>query len=279
MKRNQILLVNDLPGVGRVALSAAIPIFSALGFSIRTLPTALVSNTLDFGLFHILDTTDYMKHAINIWQQLGFSFDSISAGFLANEKQVEIIEELIYMNRAIDPFVVVDPIMGDNGKLYNGIDPERISTMASLCKHGNIVTPNMTEALMLTGCTENLPDKLTMTDCRTLINDFRKISPKSIVITSICLSDTSDKHGIAGWNHEKKEEFFIPYNHISTHFPGTGDVFSSVMTGSYLKGETLIDSIKKASDFVCTLLTDSPQTGDNRAGLFIEKYLYLLKQN
>ena len=122
------------------------------------------------------DARRYMKHAINIWQQLGFSFDSISAGFLANEKQVEIIEELIYMNRAIDPFVVVDPIMGDNGKLYNGIDPERISTMASLCKHGNIVTPNMTEALMLTGCTENLPDKLTMTDCRTLINDFRKIA-------------------------------------------------------------------------------------------------------
>ena len=89
--KKQILLVNDLAGYGKVALSAMMPIFSHMGFEIFTLPTALVSNTLDYGKFEILDTKDYIAKTIQIWRELQFSFQSISIGFIASDEEAEIL--------------------------------------------------------------------------------------------------------------------------------------------------------------------------------------------
>ena len=89
-----ILIINDMPGYGKVALAAMLPILSNMGHSVYNLPTALVSNTLDYGKFTILDTTDYMVKAIEVWKQLGFQFDCITTGFLASSAQVGIIRDL-----------------------------------------------------------------------------------------------------------------------------------------------------------------------------------------
>lgn len=89
----QVLLINDLPGYGEVALAAMMPILTHMGHHIYNLPTALVSNTLDYGKFEILDTTDYMIHTLDVWRALNFSFDAVSTGFIVTEKQAEMIRE------------------------------------------------------------------------------------------------------------------------------------------------------------------------------------------
>ncbi|MBQ9839929.1 MAG: phosphomethylpyrimidine kinase, partial [Oscillospiraceae bacterium] len=104
----KICCVNDMPGVGKIALSAMIPILSAKGIDVASLPTALVSNTLDFGKFDILDTTDYMEKTVDIWNELGFRFDCISTGFMVNPRQIDIVEKLINNQAKENLLVVVD---------------------------------------------------------------------------------------------------------------------------------------------------------------------------
>lgn len=95
----KILLVNDMPGYGKVALSAMTPILSTMGHSLFNLPTALVSNTLDYGKFEIMDTTEYMEKSLQIWEELNFSFDCISTGFIFTKRQVELILQYIEKRR------------------------------------------------------------------------------------------------------------------------------------------------------------------------------------
>lgn len=124
--KKQILLVNDLAGYGKVALSAMMPIFSHMGFEIFTLPTALVSNTLDYGKFEILDTKDYIAKTIQIWRELQFSFQSISIGFIASDEEAEILANFCSEQKKKNTFIFVDPIMGDDGERYNGISDEAV---------------------------------------------------------------------------------------------------------------------------------------------------------
>ena len=146
-----ILIINDMPGYGKVALAAMLPILSNFGHSVYNLPTALVSNTLDCGKFTILDTTEYMKKSISVWKDLGFSFDCITTGFLASAEQVDIIWEFIDSQRKEDLLVMTDPIMADDGKLYNGVTEETVANMRRLIGVADVIVPNLTEATFLTG--------------------------------------------------------------------------------------------------------------------------------
>ena len=121
-QNNKILLVYDLAGYGKVALSVMIPIFSHLKFETFNLPTALVSNTFDYGKFDILDTTAYMRNTIGIWDQLGFSFDAICTGFIASKEQSQLVTDYCRRHKERNGAkVFVDPVMADNGYLSNGV--------------------------------------------------------------------------------------------------------------------------------------------------------------
>ena len=140
----QILLINDMAGYGKVALSAMIPVLSHMRHNIYNLPTALVSNTLDYGKFEILETTDYMEHTIQVWEKLGFSFDAVSTGFIVSEEQAKLIAEFCRQQREKGTAIFVDPIMGDEGKLYNGITEKTISHMRELVRVSDYMVPNYT---------------------------------------------------------------------------------------------------------------------------------------
>lgn len=113
---HKLLLINDLAGYGKVALSSMIPVLSHMKYEIFSLPTAIVSNTLDYGKFDILDTTEYMKHTLDIWNQLGFTFDAISTGFIVSKEQTELITEFCKKKSEEGIKIFTDPIMGDEGK-------------------------------------------------------------------------------------------------------------------------------------------------------------------
>lgn len=125
----RILLINDIAGYGKISLGAMIPIMSHMGFNIYNLPTAVVSNTLDYGLFEILDTTQYMKNTLKVWEKLGFEFDAICTGLILSEEQAKLISQYCRQQRKQGKHIFVDPIMGDDGKLYNGVSDDTVSHM------------------------------------------------------------------------------------------------------------------------------------------------------
>lgn len=106
----QVLLINDIAGYGKISLGVMIPIMSHMGFNIYNLPTAVVSNTLDYGLFDILDTTEYMKNALKVWKELGFSFDAICTGLIISEEQVKVVAKYCRRQREKGTSIFVDPI-------------------------------------------------------------------------------------------------------------------------------------------------------------------------
>ena len=150
MNNTQLLLINDMCGYGKVALSAMLPVLSHMGYRIHNLPTALVSDTLNYPKFYIHDTTEYVRQSLAIWEELGFEFDAISTGFIVTEEETRIISDFCHRRAAKGTKVFVDPIMGDNGRLYAGVPESTIGLMRDLVACADYTVPNYTEACLLT---------------------------------------------------------------------------------------------------------------------------------
>ena len=265
----KICCVNDMPGVGKIALSAMIPILSAKGIDVTCLPTALVSNTLDFGKFDILDTSDYMEKTVDIWDALGFKFDCIATGFMVNPRQIGIVEKLIgYQNRE-ELLVVVDPIMGDEGKLYNGMDGSNVAILRELSGFADILIPNFTEATYLTDHFYST-ESISREEAEELLALCRGLGAKSVVITSAFVDG---KHCVIGYDHRKNATFFLDYTLIDVRFPGTGDIFSAVLVADVLRGLDLRESTMHAMQTVSAIISDNAGKTEKFSGVDIERFI------
>lgn len=269
LRSKKICCVNDMPGVGKIALSAMIPFLSVNGIEVASLPTALVSNTLDFGKFDILDTTEYMERTVDIWNSLGFKFDCISTGFMVNPKQIDIIEKLIKNQNKEKLLVVVDPIMGDEGKLYNGITEFNVQIMRKLSSYADILIPNYTEACYLVDglCAKK---ELTIEEANDLVKQLRNLGAKSVVITS---SFVDGKNCVIGYDHTKDNFFTIEFDLVDVRFPGTGDIFSSILISDVLNGKYLEDATKHAMEVTKDIILDNLNKDEKFFGVDIERYI------
>ena len=275
-KNKNILIINDMPGYGKVALAAMLPILSNYGHSIYNLPTALVSNTLDYGKFHILDTTDYMVKAIQVWKELDFRFDCITTGFLASAAQVGIIRDFIASQRKEGLLVMTDPIMGDDGKLYNGVDEETVENMRRLIGVADFIVPNLTEGEFLTGLYRG-EESLDRDQARRVVDGLLSFGPRSVVVTSGVEKETG-RHVVWGYDHAAGEYFTIPYRFVQVHFPGTGDIFSAVLVGELLAGKPFQRAVKRAMDVVEQLIFLEQDEAEKNKGIRIERFLDLLRE-
>ena len=268
---DQVLLINDMCGYGKVALAAMLPVLSHMGFRIHNLPTAIVSDTLDYPEFYIQDLTDYVNRALEIWGHLGFEFDAISTGFIVTEEQATRIAAFCEERAARGTRVFVDPIMGDNGSLYAGVPESTIGHMRRLVAVADCTVPNYTEACLLTD-TPMAPAKegITRAEADALVDKIREVGAKSVVVTS---SVVDGQHAVVGYDHLAGERFLIPFDEIPVYFPGTGDIFSSVLMGRVLQGRTLADATSNAMDAVRQLIYLNQEQKDKAMGLPVEKYL------
>lgn len=271
-----ILIINDMPGYGKVALAAMLPILSNMGHSVYNLPTALVSNTLDYGVFTILDTTQYMQQAIEAWKQLGFRFDCITTGFLASAAQVGIIRDFIASQKKEGLLVMTDPIMGDNGALYNGVTEETVENMRRLIGVADVIVPNLTEAEFLTDLYVG-KETLSAEEARHVLDKLLEYGPRSAIITSGISEETGD-HVVWGYDHIKQAYFQIPYRYIKAHFPGTGDMFSAVLVGELLAGKPLQKAVKRAMDVLEKLIFLEQDEVEKNKGIRIERFLNVLRE-
>ena len=267
MQGNKILLINDMCGYGKVATAAMLPILSYMGNLVYNLPTALVSNTLDYGKFNILETTDYITGVFPVWRELGFSFDAIATGFIASERQAAIVAKYCREEAEKGTVILVDPIMGDEGKLYNGVTPSTINSMRQMVSVAHLIFPNYTEACYLTDTPYNA-DGVTEEEVCSLIDKLRGLGAKSVLITSVLMKDGS--HVVAGY---EGENFLLHYDEIPVHFPGTGDIFSAIVDGHLLRGDSLKDSTRIAMDTLSNWIEANKNNKDKNRGIPLERHL------
>lgn len=268
MNNTQLLLINDMCGYGKVALSAMLPVLSHMGYRIHNLPTALVSDTLNYPKFYIHDTTEYVRQSLAIWEELGFEFDAISTGFIVTEEETRIISDFCHRRAAKGTKVFVDPIMGDNGRLYAGVPESTIGLMRDLVACADYTVPNYTEACLLTDTP--MKDGITAGEARALVDAMRELGAKSVVVTS---ANVDGKSAVIGYDHVAGEHFSIPFELIPVYFPGTGDTFSSVLLGRVMAGWTLQRATADAMRVVSELIARNASQQDKSAGLPIEACL------
>lgn len=265
--------IHDLSGFGRCALTVVIPILSAMGIQAVPLPTALFStHTGGFIDFSFLDLTDQMEKISNHWAELDLKFDSIYSGFLGNENQVDTVIRFIDRFKSDETIVLIDPVMGDNGVLYATITEGLRNKMKLLARHADILTPNITEAFFLldmpvTAYTEELVNEM--------LYRLSELGPDKIVITGI----HTDNDFVGTASLDKKQGNPVLYNRksIHKHYPGTGDIFASVLLGKMMSGIELNQAARAASDFVYDVIIDTAQYNlPERNGVLLEKNLYKL---
>lgn len=270
----KVLLINDLAGYGKVALSAMLPVLSYLKYETYNLPTAIVSNTLDYGKFDILDTTQYMKNTLRVWKELDFRFDAISTGFIVSQEQTQMVTDFCRENSAKGVTVFTDPIMGDDGRLYNGMSEETVELMRKLVSVADYIVPNYTEACYLTGTAYEV-EGVSEEAYHKMIDALRTLGAKSVVITSAVVKD-SDKKSVVGYDHKEGKYFRIDFEEIPVRFPGTGDIFSAVFMAKILAGENLHNATQKAMDAVRTMIAENTENVDKFKGIPLETCLEVL---
>ena len=267
----RVLLVQDMTGYGKVALAAIMPVLSHMGHHIYTLPTAIVSNTLDYGQFEIVEMTDYMRKTLRVWKNLGFTFDAISTGFIVSERQAELVADLCRESAVKGCTVFVDPVMGDEGKLYNGVTEATVDHMRAMVAVADYVMPNYTEAAYLAG--QPIRDDLTRCEARALVDALRSLGAKSVLVTS---AKVEGQFCVTGYDHLRDEYFLLPFEMVPVFFSGTGDLFSGILTGRVLDGMPLQAAARQAMDAIRTMILRNRDNEDHYVGIPIETCLDVL---
>lgn len=271
MTTKRVLAIHDLCSFGRCSLTAAIPVISAMGFQVCPFPTAIFSNNLTYGDFTFSDFTPHMTEFMDKWQKLGYEYDAIYSGFLADAGQIEVVSDAISRFAKEGSLIVVDPAMGDNGNLYPVFTPAIVPEMRKLIGKATVITPNYTEACLLADIpySDAKPTTAEMLDlCKTLSD----MGPKKIVITSVASDHDTSKIV----SYDTTTASFDEYPVYSLPFTtcGTGDLFTSVLTGSLLQGTMLHAAIKKAADFLSYAIEYTYKSGsDPREGVQVEPCL------
>lgn len=279
--QKKIALINDVTGFGRCSIAVMAPIVSAMKIQAVTVPTAILSAHTQFPEYYFDDYTPKMRDYIQTYKDLKLNFDAIATGFLGSMEQVEIVIDFIKSFKTKDNFVLVDPVMGDYGKLYKTYTPEMCEKMKELAKYADVITPNLTELCTLLG--RDYPaGKVTLDMLHEMCKELAKMGPKHIVVTGINLNQTQITNYIFNNDlSEAGEDDFriVMVDRIGGDRSGTGDVISSIIAGMYINGHTIYESVKKAADFVskCIKYCEENEV-PNHYGLSFEMFMHELEE-
>lgn len=279
----KIAVINDLSGFGRCSLTAAISAISVMGVQPCPLPTAVLSAQTGYPSYYCDDYTDKMEHFREEWEKMGAQFDGIYTGFLASEAQVEHIFRFLDTFNKEDTFLLVDPVMGDEGRVYAMFTDGLLKQMKELAGKADIITPNLTEICLLTDY--NFSDIQNMSDTKQMIAKIEQMAqemirkgPKTVVVTGIRYIDEKDKKKKIGnlvVTEQKSQLSAFPY--IGGSFSGTGDLFASVIAGGMARGDDIFRIINLAGEFIEQAMKDSVMDQvEANDGVNYEKYLKML---
>lgn len=268
----RIAAIHDLSGYGKVSLTVVIPILSAMGFQVCPLPTAVLSSNTEMADFRFVDLTDNMRSFVDHWKSLKLEFNAIYSGFLGSHLQIEIVKEFIDHFRNDQQIIVVDPVLGDDGRLYDSMTPDMVTEMRSLIAKADIITPNLTEACALLNISYN--EKLSESDLKKHLKALSDKGPQVVIITNVNKSDRKKQTFVYAYNRRDKRFWKVQCDYVPAHYPGTGDTFTSVLTGCLMQGDSLPVALDRAVQFISTAVRATyGHNHDPRGGIFLEKVL------
>ncbi len=243
----RIAAVHDLCGYGKCSLGVAIPVLSAAGCDVCPVPTSLFSAHTKFPTWHMHDTTDMLTPYLDAWREEGIELDAVYSGFLGAPEQVGAIQRL-YTEHP-QALRVVDPVMGDGGQRYPTYTPELCAAMGDLVDGSDVLTPNLTEASILTGIEYQGQDVDDAYVAR-LLDALLEMGAKHVVLKGIVHGDGLIRNFVTGQDVERAEiaSELLPYM-----LHGTGDLYASSLLAAIMAGRNLYDSV----EFAGTLVRDA----------------------
>ena len=244
-RQRKIAAVNDMTGFGRCSLAASIPIISCLGVQCCAVPTAILSNHTGFESFFFDDYTGRFRAYTEEWKKLGLRFEGILTGFLGSAAQFAMVEQFLADFVSPGTIVCVDPVMGDYGKIYSSYTDEMCQAMRALVRRAQIITPNLTEACILTDLNYH-EGVWRRRELEELMSRLSALGPEKIVITGIPQGEF-----LANLSREGEGTISLTRQHrVGQQRSGTGDVFASVIAADAVNGVGFARSVRRASAFV-----------------------------
>lgn len=274
-KTKEIVAIHDLSGIGRVSLTVVIPILTSMGFHVSPLPTAILSSHTQYPHFSFLDLTDEMRKIIAEWKKLNAGFDTFYSGYLGSPEQVQIVKDFIQEFRKDNNLVVVDPVLGDNGRLYTGFDITIVEEMRRLITVADIITPNLTELFYLL----DIPYEKEYTDekLKQYLLALSDKGPSIVIITSVPVANDPHQTSVYAYNRNGGRFWKVTCPYLPAHYPGVGDTFTSVITGAMMQGDSLPMALDRATQFCYQgIRATFGYEYDSREGILLEKVLHNL---
>ena len=260
MPAPRIAAIHDLSCFGRCSLTIALPVLSAMGCQCCPLPTALLSAHTGISGFTFLDTTDEMRRISAHWSQLSLHFQAIYTGFLGSAPQINLVEDFLRRFHVPDTLLVMDPVMGDHGTPYKTCTPALRQGLRELVAQADVITPNLTEAAILL----DIPYHESQTaDASELVRALSLQGQRSVVLTGYAAAP--GQVGALCYDRDTRQVEAVQTARVPQDFPGTGDLFASVLTGALTRGAPLLQSARTAVDFVGSCVARSVAEGAGEA--------------
>lgn len=265
-----ILCIHDLSCLGRAGLSAVLPVLAATGLQPIALPTSVLSShTGGLGAPAAMHNPRYGAAALAQYRELGLHFDYIYSGYLSGPEQAWLVEKA--HEYWPDAFLLVDPVMGDGGRMYSGINEGMVTAMRRICALADLIVPNITEAGLLMGGAPAVPTLSTPAEAIALAKAVQDATgAKNAVVTGI---DIGRYIVCAGAG---REEFSARRLRIDRSYPGTGDLFGAVLLSRLCIGNALSAAVDAAAAYVADCITATPADADPRLGVWFEPRLWQL---
>lgn len=269
----RVLAINDISCVGKCSLTAALPVISACGVTCDVLPTALLStHTGGFEGYTFRDLSDEIPSILKHWESLGLAFDFVYSGYLGNISQIDAVLDVKKRFLKPEGKFIVDPVMGDGGKLYAHFDFKFVEKMRSLCEEADVILPNVTEACLL--AEEKYPAQGESLHAEKIINKLRS-SHTCPVVTGV---EEGNENAVYYANGKDIKRYALP--NAEGFFCGAGDVFASAFTGCLARKKTLSEAIKLSADFTTASIFRTKRAGtDKRYGLLFEEEIFAFLKN
>ncbi|HIT25135.1 MAG TPA: pyridoxamine kinase [Candidatus Enterenecus avicola] len=269
----KVAAIHDLSCYGRCSLAVILPVLSVMGVQCCPLPgTVLSTHTGGFGPVARTDLTGQVTGTLRHWEQLGLTFDGIYTGYMATTEQIRQAMEAVERLSGSRTQVVVDPVLGDHGRLYASMTEEMARAMGELCAQAQVITPNLTEAAILLGLS---PDALLDRRGGELAVELSGQGQRSVVVTGI--TPEPGYTGAVWFDHTTGTSGTTVAVRAPGEYPGTGDLFAAVLTGSLMMGESLERGVSRAAHFIARCASYTAALGtDPREGVLFEPLLPLL---
>lgn len=271
----KVLTMQDISCYGQCSITVALPIISAWGYETAILPSAILStHTSGFKNFTVHDLSNEIPKIINHWKSEGIKYDAFYVGYLGEISHVDLVIQI--KNELLNKggYFVLDPVMGDNGKLYPAFNDDYVKAIRRLIKEADIILPNLTEACFLTGI--EYKEEYDESYIKNVINKLLELGAKKIALTGIAYQ--KEMTGVVIYDENGYQHF--THRRINKSYHGTGDVYASTFLGAYLSNNDLLKSTKIAAKFVVKAIENTLDDPNHNYGVKFEPLLVdFIKEN